>query len=96
MQRVKTPLLDDGKQLVSAYVYGSFLCFAESPVTDGMLVLHATDFKKFVNLGDDDDAKWTKHCIRLEKSVVDHVCSGSSEVTARLIGTTVIPNPAVA
>ena len=95
VQRVQTPALDDGKRLVSACVYGPFLCFAESPITDGLLVLHATDFKKFVNLGEDEDADWTKHCIQLEKSVVGHVRSGSSKITVRLIGTTVIPNPTV-
>ena len=96
-RRVKTPALDEGKRLVSTCAYGPLLCFTEAPIADGLLVLHTTDFKKFVNLGDDEDADWTKHCIRLEKSVVDHVCSGSSsEVTVRLIGTTVIPNPAVA
>ena len=92
MTYITAPSLDDGKQLVSATVYGQHLYVAETPITDGVLTLHATDVNALIELKDYDTSLWVEHTITMDKSVMDAIAPQSARVA---LVTTKIRNPMI-
>ena len=78
---VQAPPVASGKTSTSAAIYGEHLYVAQSPVTDGTIVLHVTDFSALLQLDNNDAPVWTKHVITLDQQVWSHIAASEASVS---------------
>ena len=79
--RVQAPNVAADKTCTSATIHGDRLFVAQSPITDGVVVLHATDFNALLQLDNGDAAVWTKHVITLDQQVWKHIAASEASVS---------------
>ena len=73
--------MDQDTELTSAAISGQHLYITSTEITDGKLVLHATNINDLLELSNDGCPQWEKHVLSLSYPAMSHIDATKASVS---------------